>query len=232
MVYYILKKCNYSQIILTFSDFVQVFPAARRTGCFYHFSQSHWRYFQQHMSADTINRYSQDADFATICRFLPSLAFVPEQDVVAAFDVVVEHLDQNYPELLELCDYFETTYIGRLNRNGVRRHPRFSIASWNMFDRVRNNLARTNNAVEAWHRGLGATLEVNNPTIWKFIDAMRTKFRVQEREIEALIAGNAPHRRRPQWQRLDQRLHTICDRYLGLENILEHLRAISYNFQY
>ena len=194
--------------------------------------QCNWRHLQQ-MGAAVVQRYTNDADYASVCRLLPSLAFVPVGDVADAFDQVADYIEQNYPELIPYTTYFETTFVGLPNRGGIagRRAPRFPIHMWNMWLRVNNNQARTNNAVEGWHRGLSATLGITNPTIWKFLDAMRSTFRQQERDLEQLIAGRQPSRQRKQWTALTQRLQTVCNRYAEAP-LLEFLRGITYNFNY
>lgn len=67
---------------------------------------------------------------------LPALAFVSVENVVQAFEILVDN--GNLPaELDPLVDYFEDTWIGRQRGNG-RRNPLFQIAVWNCFDATRN----------------------------------------------------------------------------------------------
>ena len=57
-------------------------------------------------------------------------------------------------------DYFEDTYIGR-RRPNRRATPRFPIDLWNMHFRTINELMRTNNQAEVWHRRLKSLFNVN-----------------------------------------------------------------------
>ena len=54
---------------------------------------------------------------------------------------------------IEIAEYFEDTYIGRLLPNHTRRKPPFPIRLWNLYRKVNLEVARTNNSVEGWHNG-------------------------------------------------------------------------------
>ncbi|KAL3852100.1 hypothetical protein ACJMK2_015786 [Sinanodonta woodiana] len=77
-----------------------------------------------------------------------ALSFVPVNDVVASFD---DLMDASPEKIVPLAGDWEDTYIGRRRRNR-RANPRFAVEMWNLHDRVNENLPRTNNSVEAWHR--------------------------------------------------------------------------------
>ena len=84
-----------------------------------------------------------------------ALAFVPLVDVETAFDDLSTEIRTNFNnDMDELLNYFEDTYIGRLRRNGHRGDPTFAHDVWNMYMRTRDELPRTNNNVEGWHRGV------------------------------------------------------------------------------
>ena len=196
--------------------------------------QSNWRYLQQNLGAHVIHQYKTSADYATTCRFLTSLAFIPAQHVTTAFDDVADYYEEHNPELLPFLEYFEATYIGLPNRRGQpgRPVPRFPINFWNMFERTQAGIARTNNIVEGWHSGLEATMGFHNPSIWKFMDAMRMKFAYQDRVMLQVIAGQGVIRTRPIWRQLDRRLQTICGRFQPHMNIIDYLKSIAYNFTF
>ena len=55
---------------------------------------------------------------------------------------------------MPILNFFENKYIGRIKSIKslcVRSKPRFGIDLWNVHDRVKKNLPRTNNEVESWH---------------------------------------------------------------------------------
>ena len=51
--------------------------------------------------------------------------------------------------------------------------PIFSIDSWNVLERVRDQLPRSNNSLEGLHNALQHSLSCQHPTIWKLIEALK-----------------------------------------------------------
>lgn len=86
-------------------------------GCFFHFSQAVWRKIQNY-GLTTI--YIEDVNFALQVRKLISLAFIPIDKVVNYFEVLLESdfYMENENMLTPLITYFETTWIGILDRRG------------------------------------------------------------------------------------------------------------------
>lgn len=56
------------------------------------------------------------------CKMLIALAFVPENDVINAFNVLENELDDRFEPLIS---WFVSTYIGRIRGNGTRANPIF-----------------------------------------------------------------------------------------------------------
>ena len=52
---------------------------------------------------------------------------------------------------------------------------RFLVKEWNVYDRVLEDLPRTNNALESLNRSLNKTLGHANPTIWEIIEALQNE---------------------------------------------------------
>jgi hypothetical protein len=89
-----------------------------------------------------------DNHFSSFVHMLAALAFVPRDDVICAFECIV---DSDYQDCAEpKVTYFEDNFIGKLGRRGIRKQATFSIQLWNVHDRVSEALSRTNNSVEAW----------------------------------------------------------------------------------
>ncbi|KAF0758301.1 Uncharacterized protein FWK35_00020633, partial [Aphis craccivora] len=53
--------------------------------------------------------------------------------------------------LAPMLDYFENTWVGKLDRRGKRKPPKYAITLWNCFSRVIQDVATANNAIEGWH---------------------------------------------------------------------------------
>ncbi|KAG7157790.1 hypothetical protein Hamer_G025369 [Homarus americanus] len=75
-------------------------------------------------------------DFALKIRMLPTLAVIPQGELVDAFETLRETMP---PEADPVIEYFEDTYIGRQRRHN-RRAPRFPVSMWNIYDRVAEDL--------------------------------------------------------------------------------------------
>ena len=115
-----------------------------------------------------------DEEFALPIRMLTALAFVSPNDVIDSFDALADYSRNCYwQDLDDMLDYFEDNYIGRSRHNTPIRRPTFNIETWNMFHRTDNELPRTNNAVEGWHRSFQSHVTTCHPSFWKFIDIMK-----------------------------------------------------------
>ena len=88
----------------------QVYPNTEFKGCFYHFSSNIWKHIQ---NLGLQNHYQDDENFALWLRMLSALAFVPPNDVIRYFELLIDEIRNNFnDECDDLIDYFEDTYIG------------------------------------------------------------------------------------------------------------------------
>ena len=92
-----------------------------------------------------MNQYTEDEEFAPKVRMLVSLAFVPENEVITCFNSLMLEFPSS---AIEIADYFENTYIGRVLPDHSRRIPQFPIRIRNQYTRTSLLMARTNNYVE------------------------------------------------------------------------------------
>jgi len=76
--------------------------------------------------------YENDCTINEHVRMLVALAFVPPEDVFAAFETLEEHVDASLDELMT---YFEEYSIGKkLKRR--RKAPLFHLDWWNVYHRT------------------------------------------------------------------------------------------------
>lgn len=143
-------------------SFCTIFPRLQETGCFFHFSQCIWRKIQEEGLA---LQYENDVDFALAMKHLAALAFVPVTSVVQAFELLIES-DVLPPEADSIIAYFEDVWIGKMNLRRKRSEPQYAHALWNVFEITKNNEIRTNNSVEAWHRGFETLTTAHHENIW------------------------------------------------------------------
>ena len=139
-------------------------------GCFFHFTQCVKR---KYMEFSSIARRSDECtlDVKSLC----ALAFVPVSDVPNAF-LQLKSLAQKVPGIDSLFDYFENTFIGGLRANtrvGARKPALFPAKIWNVYERVLDNLPRTNNSVEGWHHVFDKSVNCHHPDVYHFINLLR-----------------------------------------------------------
>ena len=140
-------------------------------GCFYHLCSNMWKRIQQ---SGLQERYINDPEFALHLRMISALAFLPPNDVQNSFDQLAALIRNQYGNDADVVlDYFEDHYVGRFRVNAQRGMPTFPIDSWNTFHRTDDELPRTNDAVEGWHRGFQAHVSACHPVFWKFPEVLQ-----------------------------------------------------------
>ena len=131
------------------NSFRRHFPWAEISGCYFHLGQSVWRKLQ---GLGLGEKYRNEPDFAVRCRKFLALAFVPPRLVHQYFGLLLAEEQGRGDELLkDFITYFQATYIGYQAPNGVETDARFPYHIWNMYQRVKDRLPRTNNSIEGWH---------------------------------------------------------------------------------
>lgn len=148
-----------------------VFPDATIRLCFFHLCQSLYRFLG---TEDLKTKYDNDIVFAMNCRKLCSLAYVPVDRVQEYFDELSNYLGQS-PDVESydiILNYFSRTYVSFRDVRQNLREGRFKIAYWNCIASLEENLPRTNNHQEGWHRSFNELIERNSPNIWKLLETL------------------------------------------------------------
>ena len=92
-------------------------------------------------------------------------------------------------EAENLLVYFKDTWIGRPDRWGKRRAPKFTVHIWSCYDRVEKDLQKTNNSVEDCHRGFMQQVSSYHPVIWKFLGAWKREQDLNKINLEKINSG-------------------------------------------
>ena len=129
-----------------------------------------------------------------------------------------------------VLDYFEDNYIGRKRRR-VRANSPFAHAVWNVHERAEQELPRTNNNIEGWHRRLQAAVSAHHPNIWKFIKVLKRKQSLVDVEVNQALGRHEPAPQRRQYAALDTRILTLVRDY-GNRDVLDYLRGIGHNLSF
>ena len=211
--------------------FRNIFPNVVQQGCLFHLGQCIWRRIQQ--TADVQSRYKTDVDFALSLRQLIALAFVPPVDVISVFDELMDStfFIDNFDDIRDLVNYFEDTWIGRPGRRGGRTTPIYSIPLWNVYQQALEDLPKTNNYVEGWHRGFSQLLGAYHPTVWKFINGLKKEQSFNELKIEQFLSGQPAQPSKKKYKEVALRIKAIVADYGNRPN-LDYLRGLAHNLSF
>ncbi|CAF3241198.1 unnamed protein product [Rotaria sp. Silwood2] len=128
----------------TIKTIKELFPNTVHRGCLFHYGQCIWRHIQENGLS---TKYDDDDNFRLNVRKLLSLPFVPASEVIEAFELIADEFDDEADTLVE---YYEKTWIGEKKKRGAgRKKPKFNNELWNVYERIINDLPRSNNSVEA-----------------------------------------------------------------------------------
>ncbi|KII71404.1 hypothetical protein RF11_11510 [Thelohanellus kitauei] len=122
-----------------------------------------------------------------------------------------------------ILDYFEDNFVGRFHRT-ARSVPRFAIEIWNQYDRVMNNLGRTNNNIEEWHRAFSSLAFARHPKISVFLEVLKNEQNISDLKINTL--HSITQRQSTQQRFLDRRIKTPVLRFSQV-NAIEYLTVLS-----
>ena len=135
-------------------------------------------------------RYNTDPSFSLKIRKLTALAFLPPNDVIEAYEDLID--DDDFSN--DLITYFDVTYIGVAKGRADRRrrqNPMFPISVWNVRQRVLEDLPRTNNPLESFHHHFNSAAGANHANIWKLILQMKKEEAYQTTRMEHLRRGDS-----------------------------------------
>ena len=176
--------------------------------------------------------YNQEEKFALHIRMLVALAFLPGGHVIEGFEELVDTIRILYDDVADdLLQYFEDTYIGKYRRNAPRRPPLFAINLWNMFNRTDDELPRTNNIVEGWHRSFQGHVSACHPVFWKFLSVLQKEENMIRISIVQHLAGHPAPPPRQRYLDSSRRILRILDDYPNRQR-LQYLRAIAHNLTF
>lgn len=203
-----------------------VFPSINVEGCFFHLSQSVWRAVQRF---GLVQDYERNEEIRAIVKSLCALSFVQAELVHEAFESISNTVEERYPALQELLNYFEDTYLGRPGR---RRRGRalFPVTMWSVRERTEEGLPRTTNKLEGWHRGIQKMFDVDHPSIFRFLHAICKEQGLQAFDFQQFQSGRDVQKTERKYKEANTALKNLIGRHNANEISTEHLlRAVSYH---
>ena len=81
--------------------------------------------------------------------------------------------------------YFEENYINGKND----QEPAYAIAFWSTYERVLQEIPRTTNSLEAWHRHINRLTVNAHPNIARFIEVMKQEENSTTFQLTRLFNG-------------------------------------------
>lgn len=119
-------------------------------------------------------------------------------------------------------------FKGKLDKNGVGRvKPRFPIESWNLYNRVLNNLPRINNSVESWHSQIQATVR-KHLKVKDLVELLLDEQSKVETDLIKIRKGVVNSRKKSSIEK-DKCIYNKVINY-DSDNIKNYLTDISLNF--
>lgn len=187
----------------------EVFPQAKPSFCFFHYSQSLWRKGQQTGLAAAYMR-ENNVDLRRDFHSCLALAFVPEEHVPAAF----EKLRNVASDTLDgVIDLLEDTYVLGRRRGRGRTQPRYPIPTWNVFERTLQGVSRTNNEVEGWNRRFNTVVAKRHPNIFALVEALGNEELYVQGQRELVASGGKPQQKKKEYVENDARLQRLTQRF-------------------
>lgn len=180
------------------------FPEVDRRGCKFHFCQAIIRKVNE-MGLKPLYSHP-NSPFKTFIRSVFSLSFLPIQNIIHAFEGLIErlHVQDDHPQrnvVLNFLEYLWDTWI--------KDDSRFPKSMWNslgLSDR------RTNNDIEGYHV---SALERYGRTkhLWHFVNVMKDEIVQFEREMHMIQHGNPVSLRRKEQRRRETRINHMLANY-------------------
>ena len=198
-------------------------------GCLFHFAQILWRKLQNEgLSEDYKAEENESLRREFHC--LIALAFEPERDVENAFDELWATSEEE--SLQPLFEHVEDNYVKGKRRGRGRSAPAFPPKLWNCYERVLEDLPRTTNTAEAWHRRLNLIVGKHHPSFYVLLDQLKDEVEVINAEVTRAEGGHSPPRKRTKYEDTDKRIARVVDRYATYKEdveVIQYLKAIGSN---
>ena len=167
-------------------------PTTEVGGCNFHWKKN---IFSNVGDKGCLSLFNENEFFQVLLDLIYTLCMVPPDDVVYAFESVIEpyHEDnladhEDYEYVLNFISYVENTYIGKLNRRGERRPPLFPIPIWNIYQSILAQNNTTNNGVESWNGRWNNTIGTNH-NLWRIINGFKKEDSLARTKLQEVVAG-------------------------------------------
>ena len=125
-----------------------------------------------------------------------ALAFVPVEEVERVWRTLKPILPA---DMVSFISYFESTsWVGTSTTSPLFSHDmRNQHDAFLMLIPRSSNIASSQGGIAGWHHGFHSMLSCSNPTLWKFLDALKseqalTDQKLARRKLRQLLEPRAP----------------------------------------
>ena len=87
------------------------------------------------------------------------------------------------------------------------------MAMWNMHGRVIDNLSRTNNSVEGWHRAFAASCVGHHLNVWRFLKIIQSEEDLSRITLVHIQQGRVAPRPHPVYVAVNEKIGTVVRDY-------------------
>ncbi|GBC10926.2 hypothetical protein GLOIN_2v1446576 [Rhizophagus irregularis DAOM 181602=DAOM 197198] len=182
-------------------------------GCHFHLSQSVYHKVQAFGLA---SQYANDENISLFVKHIPALAFLPCDNIPAAFDELRSNMPPDMPpEVNELLDWFEIYYVHRKvirrlrNGNVVHSEPLFPPSLWLVTENIEYTFPRTQNSVEAWHRRWETLVGRAHVGLFKIIKELQSEQHQIEIKVESILQENPQPKQKKHNRKHENRIQVV-----------------------
>ncbi|CAG8786667.1 206_t:CDS:2, partial [Dentiscutata erythropus] len=117
--------------------------------------------------AKLVTEYGTDLDLSEKLRYLLVLAFLPPEEILAAFNI----LKKKYHQLL------------------INNQPLYLPELWSIYSSVESGFPRTQNKVEGWHNRWNKLVSGNHLGVYSIIEEMQKEQQRVDCQVERILNG-------------------------------------------
>ena len=167
-------------------------------GCYFHFSQALWKRVQR---VGLAGAYRRNPLVRRFVQKTMALGFLPLNIVRPQWDNLrnspnTQALVAANAGLQRFIHYFTRNWM---NPNGVFRPQRWNVHNTRME-------YRTNNAIEAYNRAWNWFVAARRPSLWVFLTKLKQRQAIHEVQINNMMIGVPPPRRKLKWRLLERHI--------------------------
>ncbi|KAG0441280.1 hypothetical protein DMUE_1167 [Dictyocoela muelleri] len=199
--------------ISVYNAFKKIFPNCELKSCNFHFNQIVVRYMNEN---NILEKYKNDANFKKYVKYLLSLSFIPESNVIEDFNKI-KNTKRDDNEYNLITNFFEKNFLN--NNLNIKK-----INFWSAYQRVINDLPTTTNSSEAYHKYLNSKVTRKNTSLCKVVVILKKEEMLTKLIIQNIKSGIIRPKKNENYRKnicLNYELYDDLEFYENLERLLD-----------